>query len=64
MIDMAKLYRLLGWAICKLTRKHRRGKRFVLDGDTDQSPRRYRCPRCNEATWTRKVPKEIEEKTE
>ena len=50
---IARLKQIINRLHCKLS-GHKRGKRFTLDGDTDQSPKRFRCPRCL-ATWTRKV---------
>ena len=53
--DFSNLHRLLGWAMCKLARKHKRGKRI----DTDLYPHdwhTYQCSRCL-ATWLRKIRK-------
>lgn len=57
--DFSNLYKLLGWAICKLT-KHRRGKPLKPTDPPHvpggQNVKRFQCPRCGDI-WTRKIRK-------
>lgn len=47
---------MLGWLICKVTRKHKRGKRLKPTNALAASLQHqaFECPRCK-ATWVRKV---------
>ena len=59
--DFSVLLKPLGWTMCKLAGKHKRGKRI----DTDEYPHdwhTYQCSRCL-ATWVRKIRKAKKEKT-
>ena len=51
-----RLYRLCGWAICKLTRRHLRGKQTGIDilCPDGATKRTYLCDRCG-TTWSRKI---------
>ena len=42
---------MIGWLICKITRKHKRGKRISENSVSGKVM--FECPRCK-GTWLRK----------
>lgn len=48
---------MIGWLICKVTQKHKRGKRWLdMDKDGKQA---FRCPRCGNVHYRAPRPAKV-----